>query len=29
MAKSYASAVIEAPVERVWEVVRDFDGLPR
>lgn len=29
MAKSYASAVIEAPAERVWEVVRDFDGLPR
>ncbi|GAA0520907.1 polyketide cyclase [Saccharopolyspora subtropica] len=29
MAKSYASAVIEAPAEQVWQVVRDFDGLPR
>lgn len=28
MARSYASSVIEAPVERVWEVVREFDGLP-
>ena len=28
MAKAYASAVIEAPVDAVWRVVRDFDGLP-
>jgi polyketide cyclase/dehydrase/lipid transport protein len=28
VAKSYASAVIEAPVEQVWQVVRDFNGLP-
>jgi uncharacterized protein YndB with AHSA1/START domain len=28
MAKAYASAIIDAPVETVWEVVRDFDGLP-
>ena len=26
--RSFASAVIEAPVEKVWEVVRDFDALP-
>ncbi|RRO18377.1 SRPBCC family protein [Saccharopolyspora rhizosphaerae] len=26
--RSCASAVIEAPVEKVWEVVRDFNGLP-
>ncbi|MGW5646804.1 SRPBCC family protein [Saccharopolyspora sp. NPDC003752] len=29
MAKSYTSAVIEASAEQVWQVVRDFDGLPR
>lgn len=29
MAKSYASAVVAAPVEQVWRTVRDFDGLPR
>ncbi|WP_433869541.1 SRPBCC family protein [Saccharopolyspora sp. CA-218241] len=29
MARSYASAVVDAPVEQVWELVRDFDGLPR
>ncbi|MBP7003265.1 SRPBCC family protein [Amaricoccus sp.] len=28
MAKAYASTVIDAPVEAVWEVVRDFNGLP-
>lgn len=28
MAKSVASAVIPAPPERVWEAVRDFNGLP-
>ncbi|MGV1793964.1 SRPBCC family protein [Rhizobium sp. A37_96] len=28
MAKAYASAVIDAPIEAVWEVVRDFNGLP-
>lgn len=28
MAKAYASAVIDAPVDAVWKVVRDFDGLP-
>lgn len=28
MIKVYTSSVIDAPAERVWEVVRDFDGLP-
>ncbi len=28
MARSYRSAAIPAAVERVWPVVRDFDGLP-
>lgn len=28
MAKAYASAVIDAPIETVWKVVRDFNGLP-
>lgn len=28
MAKSYASTVVAATAERVWGVVRDFDGLP-
>ena len=28
MAKVYSSIVIEAPVEAVWAVVRDFNGLP-
>ncbi|MGP4020183.1 SRPBCC family protein [Saccharopolyspora sp. 5N708] len=27
MAKSYASAVIEASAEQVWQAVRDFNGL--
>lgn len=29
MAKLYVSSVIEAPVERVWEFIRDFNGLPK
>ena len=28
MAKAYASAVIDAPIETVWKIVRDFNGLP-
>ena len=28
MARAYASTIIEAPVEAVWPVVRDFNGLP-
>jgi hypothetical protein len=28
MAKAYASAILEAPVEAVWSVVRDYNGLP-
>lgn len=28
MARTYRSAIIDAPVERVWGVIRDFDGLP-
>jgi uncharacterized protein YndB with AHSA1/START domain len=28
MAKAYASAVINAPIETVWAFVRDFNGLP-
>lgn len=28
MAKAYASAVINAPVEAVWPIVRDFSSLP-
>lgn len=28
MAKVYTSSVIAAPVERVWEYLRDFNGLP-
>ncbi|HEV2559398.1 MAG TPA: SRPBCC family protein [Microvirga sp.] len=28
MAKAYASAIIDAPVETVWSVLRDFNGLP-
>jgi len=27
MAKAYASAVINAPIDTVWKVVRDFNGL--
>ena len=29
MAKVYRSAVIRAPVEAVWAVVRDFNALPK
>jgi uncharacterized protein YndB with AHSA1/START domain len=29
MVKVYASSVIDAPAEAVWELVRDFNGLPR
>lgn len=29
MARAHASTVIDAPVERVWDVVRDFGALPR
>jgi uncharacterized protein YndB with AHSA1/START domain len=28
VAKAYASAVIDAPIETVWKTVRDFNGLP-
>ncbi len=28
MAKAYASAVIPASIEKVWALVRDFNGLP-
>ncbi len=28
MAKVFESAIICAPVDRVWDVVRDFNGLP-
>lgn len=28
MPQPYRSAVIPAPIDRVWAVVRDFDGLP-
>lgn len=28
MARAYASTIIDAPVEAVWAVVRDFNGLP-
>ncbi len=29
MPRVYISSVIDAPAERVWERVRDFNGLPR
>lgn len=29
MARVYVSSVIEAPVAKVWERVRDFNGMPR
>jgi hypothetical protein len=29
MARAYASAIIEAPIEVVWPYMRDFNGLPR
>ncbi len=28
MAKAYASAILKAPVETVWALIRDFNGLP-
>jgi uncharacterized protein YndB with AHSA1/START domain len=28
MAKVHVSSVIDAPVEKVWERIRDFNGLP-
>jgi len=28
MAKAYGSAIIAAPVETVWAIVRNFNGLP-
>ena len=28
MAKAYASAIIPAPIDKVWSLVRDFNGLP-
>jgi uncharacterized protein YndB with AHSA1/START domain len=28
MARAYASTVIPAPADRVWAIVRDFNGLP-
>jgi ligand-binding SRPBCC domain-containing protein len=29
MAKVYVSAVIDAPADKVWAYVRDFNGLPK
>jgi hypothetical protein len=29
MVKVYQSSVIDAPADRVWGIVRDFNGLPR
>jgi uncharacterized protein YndB with AHSA1/START domain len=29
MSRTYASAIIKAPVQTVWSVVRDFNGLPK
>ncbi len=29
MARSYASTTVEASADAVWQVVRDFDGLPQ
>jgi hypothetical protein len=28
MARAYASTVIAAPVDRIWAIIRDFNGLP-
>lgn len=28
MARAYASTILDAPVEAVWAVIRDFNGLP-
>ena len=29
MVKVYSSSVLEAPADRVWAVIRDFNGLPK
>ena len=29
MARAYASIILKAPVETVWGIVRDFNGLPK
>lgn len=29
MARAYASTILDAPVEAVWDAIRDFNGLPR
>ena len=29
MTKVYRSAVIDAPADKVWKLVRDFNGLPK
>ncbi len=29
MARVYVSSVVDAPAQRVWERIRDFNGLPR
>jgi uncharacterized membrane protein len=28
MVKAYRSAVIDAPVQKVWAAIRDFNALP-
>ena len=28
MARAYASAIIKAPIETAWRLIRDFNGLP-
>ena len=29
MARAHASSVINAPIEQVWNRIRDFDGMPK
>jgi len=29
MVKVYTSSVVEAPADRVWAIIRDFNGLPK
>ena len=29
MARAYASIILKAPVETVWSLIRDFNGLPK
>ena len=29
MARAHASSVIDAPIEQVWNRIRDFDGMPK